>query len=86
MLMEALLLTPYLVLASSVLLAGAVASICWAHAVPREPDYALPVLADWRHRFHSRRPAPARRAREVKRNPAQWRGPPPAALHSRHPG
>ena len=41
MLMQALLLTPYLVLASSALLIAVVVSTCLAQRVPRRSDYAI---------------------------------------------
>ena len=46
--MEALLLTPYLVLASSGLLVAAVVAICWTQPFPRRPDDAVPAPSDRR--------------------------------------
>jgi hypothetical protein len=49
--MEALLLTPYLVLASSGLLIAAVVAICWTQSFPPRPP--LPAHLDRRHRRRS---------------------------------
>jgi hypothetical protein len=68
--MEALLLTPYLVLASSGLLIAAVVAICWTQSFPPRPP--LPAHLDRRHRRRSGQRLSGVERRDAAQGRSDW--------------